>query len=411
MPTTFDVERVRSQFPALSIEDAGKPRIYLDNPAGTQVPQRVLGRMHDAMVETNGNLGGFFTTTVAAEQLVDDAHQAMADFYNAPSAREIVFGQSMTALTLHMSRCLGKGFRPGDEIVVSRMDHDGNVAPWLLMAEDVGMTVRWIDFDPETFEFSDDALDRVLSKQTRLVAVGAASNCTGTINDIAALCEKARAAGALSYIDAVQYAPHRPIDVMALGCDFLVASSYKFFGPHQGILWGREGLLEEVHGYQVRPAMNALPDKFELGSAPRESLAGVLGAVEYITSLGEDSGSRRDRITSGMARLDEWETGLTRRLIGGLQAIPGVTIHGITSANAMHRRVPTVSITHDTHHPVDMAKALAGKNIFVWSGHNYAVEPIERLGLMDKGGVLRIGLAHYNTEAEVDACLEAIESV
>ena len=388
--------------------DEGKPRIYLDNPAGTQMPQRAIDRMVDAMTRTNANLGGFFTTTKLAEELIDRAHQMMAAFYNAPAAREIIFGQSMTALTLHMSRCLTRRFSPGDEIVLTRMEHDGNVAPWLLMAEDAGLTVRWIDFDPETFEFADDALDAVLSEKTRLVAIGAASNCTGTINDVAGLCAKARAAGALTYVDAVQYAPHVTIDVQAIGCDFLVSSPYKFFGPHQGVLWGREELLAETFAYQVRPASENLPDKFELGTTPRESLAGVMGAIEYIASLGEGDGLRR-QVVSGMARLNEYEQALTGQLIERLQAIGGVKVQGITSANALHRRVPTVSITHEAHHPVDMAKALAAKNIFVWSGHNYALEPVKRLGLMDKGGVLRIGLAHYNTVAEVEACAHAIE--
>ena len=411
METGFSVDEVRAQFPALSISDQGVPRVYLDNPAGTQVPQRVLDRMTDAMVQTNGNLGGHFTTTVAAEQLVQEAHDAMATFYNARSSREIIFGQSMTALTLHMSRCLARRFSPGDEIVLSRMDHDGNVAPWLLMAEDVGMNVRWLDFDPETFEFADDGLDDLLNEKTKLIAVSAASNCTGTINDVARLSAKARDAGALSYIDAVQFAPHCPVDVQAIGCDFLVASSYKFFGPHQGILWGREEVLQETFAYQVRPPREALPDKFELGSAPRESLAGVLGAVEYIGSLGDSDGAEREQIVSGMERLDNWEKQLTGQLIDGLQSMSGVKIQGITSLNALHRRVPTVSITHDRHHPEAMAKSLAENNIFVWSGHNYAVEPVERLGLMDKGGVLRIGIAHYNTEAEVTACLEAIDAL
>lgn len=404
----FPIDDVRGQFPSLNIKDDGKARVYLDNPAGTQVPQRVIDRMIDAMTRTNANLGGFFTTTTLAGDLVDQAHQAMADFYNAGSADEIIFGQSMTALTLHMSRCLAHGFSAGDEIVLSRMDHDGNVAPWLLVAQDVGMTVRWIDFDPETFEFADDALDQVLSDKTRLVAVGAASNCTGTINDVARLCAKARQAGALSFIDAVQYAPHVAVDVQAIGCDFLVASPYKFFGPHQGVLWGRKALLEEIFAYQVRPAQKALPGRFELGSAPRESLAGVLGAVEYIASLGAGAGTRQ-QVVAGMARLNDWEMMLTGQLIDGLQEIKGVKVQGITSANGLHRRVPTVSITHDRLHPEDMAKALAAENIFVWSGHNYALEPVKRLGLMDKGGVLRIGLAHYNTPQEVAGCVAAVE--
>ena len=287
------------------------------------------------------------------------------------------------------------------------MDHDANVAPWLLVAEDKGLKVRWMDFDPDTTEFPDDALDKVLSEKTKLVAFGYASNCTGTINDVKRFCAQARKAGALSYVDAVQFAPHGVIDVQALGCDFLVSSAYKWFGPHLGILYGRQEVLEETFAYRVRPAGSALPDKFETGTGPRETYAGMLGALAYLASLGE-ADSRRARLVTGMTRLHDYELGLTRRLIAGLKAVPGLTIHGITSENALHRRVPTVSFTLEGHHPDDLAKAFARDNIFVWSGHNYAVEPVRRMGLMETGGVLRVGPAHYNTEAEVDALLHSL---
>jgi cysteine desulfurase family protein (TIGR01976 family) len=403
----FPIAEVRARFPALAITDKGVPRIYFDNPAGTQVPREVVERMTAALTATNANLGGHFTTSKLAGALVDEAHRAVADFYNAASAKEIVFGQNMTTLTLHMSRCLAKSFRAGDEIVLSRMDHDANVAPWLLVAADLGLTVRWMDFDPGTAEFSDDALDRVLSDKTRLVALGHASNCTGTINDVKHFCERARAAGALTYVDAVQFAPHGVIDVQALGCDFLVSSAYKWFGPHLGILYGRQSVLEETFSYRVRPAGSRLPGKFETGTGPRETFAGMLGALDYLASLGQGA-SRRARLTTGVERLNGYEMGLTGRLIAGLQAVKGLTIHGITSENALHRRVPTVSFTLAGHDPDDLAGAFARDNIFVWSGHNYAVEPVTRLGLMDKGGVLRVGLAHYNTEAEVDALIASL---
>lgn len=407
MNPAFPIAEVRARFPALAITDRGVPRIYFDNPAGTQVPREVVERMTAALTATNANLGGHFTTSKLAGALVDEAHRAVADFYNAASAKEIVFGQNMTTLTLYLSRCLAKSFRAGDEIVLSRMDHDANVAPWLLVAADLGLTVRWMDFDPGTAEFSDDALDRVLSDKTRLVALGHASNCTGTINDVKHFCERARAAGALTYVDAVQFAPHGVIDVQALGCDFLVSSAYKWFGPHLGILYGRQSVLEETFSYRVRPAGNGLPGKFETGTGPRETFAGMLGALDYLASLGQGA-SRRARLTTGMERLNGYEMGLTGRLIAGLQAVKGLTIHGITSENALHRRVPTVSFTLAGHDPDDLARAFARDNIFVWSGHNYAVEPVTRLGLMDKGGVLRVGLAHYNTEAEVDALIASL---
>ena len=407
MSSAFDAALVRSQFPALAITDGGTPRIYFDNPAGTQVPQRVIDRTVDCLINRNANLGGYFKTTIAAGELVDEAHRASADFYNAPSPSEIVFGQNMTSLTLHMSRCLGHRFKAGDEIVLSRMDHDANVAPWLLLADDLGLVVRWMDFNPESYEFPDDALTKVLSNKTRLVALGLASNCTGTVNDVKRFAAEARAAGALVYVDAVQYAPHGAIDVQDLGADFLVSSAYKWFGPHQGILWGREALLKEAFCYKVRPAGEDLPHKFETGTLSHEGMAGTLGAIEYLEQFGAGE-TRATRIASAWTRLADYERRLTLKLIDGLRSFKGLTIRGITSANAMHRRVPTVSFTLDGHHPDDLAKAFAADNIFVWSGHNYAIEPVTCMELMDKGGVLRVGLAHYNTEVEVDALLSSL---
>ena len=410
MPLSFDISRTRGQFPALTIQDGGRPRVYFDNPAGTQVPRQVIDRTVDCLTSRNANLGGYFTTTVAAGALVDTAHQACADFYNAASASEIVFGQNMTSLTLHFSRCLGKRFKRGDEIVVSRMDHDANIAPWLLLADDLGLTVRWMDFDPDTFEFREDALTKVLSEKTRLVALGLASNCTGTVNDVKHFARQAKAAGALVYVDAVQFAPHYAIDVQDLGADVLVSSAYKWFGPHQGILWAREALLKETFGYKVRPAGDDLPHKFETGTLSHEGMAGTLGAVEYLEQFGAGA-TRAKRISGAWRALAAYEQKLTLRLIERLQSFKGLKIRGITSANAMHRRVPTVSFTLEGHHPEALAQGFARDNIFVWSGHNYAIEPVGRMGLMDTGGVLRVGLAHYNTEAEVDALAASLTRI
>lgn len=407
MPASLDIAAIRAQFPALSLGDAGRDRIYFDNPAGTQVPQRVIDRTVDCLVNRNANLGGFFTTTIEAGELVDLAHQACADFYNARSMNEIVFGQNMTSLTLHMSRCLGRQFRRGDEIVLSRMDHDANVAPWLLLADDLGLVVRWIDFDTETYEFPEDALTKVLSDKTKLLAMGMASNCTGTVNDTRRFAAEAKKAGAIVYLDAVQYAPHYAIDVQDLGADFVVSSAYKWFGPHQGILWGREDMLKQTFGYKVRPAGEDLPHKFETGTLSHEGMAGTLGAIDYLEQFGTGE-TRAKRIASAWSTLADYEHTITRKLIEGLKTFKGLTIRGITSANAMHRRVPTVSFTLDGHHPEALARAFAKDNIFVWSGHNYAIEPVSRMGLMDTGGVLRVGLAHYNTEAEVDALLSSL---
>jgi cysteine desulfurase family protein (TIGR01976 family) len=410
MTQGFDSAAARAQFPALALTDAGRPRIYFDNPAGTQVPQRVIDRTVEALRDKNANLGGYFSTTLAAGALVDAAHQACADFYGAASPAEIVFGQNMTTLTLHMSRCLGRRLKRGDEIVVSRMDHDANVAPWLLLAEDLGLTVKWMDFDPETYEFPEDALVRVLSERTKIVALGLASNCTGTVNDVKHFAQQAKAAGALVYVDAVQYAPHYAIDVQALDADIVVSSAYKWFGPHQGILWGREALLKETFGYKVRAVGEDLPHKFETGTLSHEGMAGCLGAIEYLEQFGEGA-RRRVRIASAWERIAAYEQRLTLKLIEGLRGFKGLTIRGITSANAMHRRVPTVSFTLEGHHPDGLARAFAGDNIFVWSGHNYAIEPVARMGLMEKGGVLRIGLAHYNTEAEIGRLLDCLTRI
>lgn len=407
MTAAFDVASTRRQFPALALKDHGRDRIYFDNPAGTQVPQRVIDRTVECLVSKNANLGGYFATTVEAGDLVDLAHQACADFYNAASPSEIVFGQNMTTLTLHMSRCLGKQLNRGDEIVLSRMDHDANVSPWLLLADDLGLTVRWMEFDTETYEFPDDALSKVLNEKTRILAMGMASNCTGTVHDVKRFATEAKAAGALVYLDAVQYAPHYAIDVQDIGADIVVSSAYKWFGPHQGILWGRETVLKETFGYKLRPASAELPHKFETGTLSHEGMAGTLGAIEYLEQFGAGE-TRAKRVASAWGTLAAYEHKITQQLIEGLKTFKGLTIRGITSANAMHRRVPTVSFTLEGHHPQDLAKAFASDNIFVWSGHNYAIEPVSRMGLMDKGGVLRVGLAHYNTEAEVDALLSSL---
>jgi cysteine desulfurase family protein (TIGR01976 family) len=355
--------------------------------------------------------------------MLDEVRQAVADFYNARSKREIIFGQNTTTLTFHISRCLGRFFKSGDEIILSRMDHDANIAPWLLLAEEKGLKVRWLEFNHDTYEFDDDALDKILNSSTRLLAISYASNCIGTINDVAAMSTKAKAAGAIVYVDAVQFAPHRGIDVQALGCDFLATSAYKWFGPHQGILWGREELLEKIFAYKVRPASNELPHKFETGTLSHEGIAGCLGAIEYIEDIGERVANDYQRTSyatmNGRARalhaamdvLTEWENTLILRLFDGLRDIKGLTLQGISSANALHRRVPTVCFTLDGHTPQKLAKTFAEDNIFVWAGHNYAIELMTSLGLIDKGGALRVGFAHYNTPEEVDEFLAALHQI
>lgn len=418
----FDLESVRSQFPALSITDDGVRRIYFDNPAGTQVPVSVANAMSDCLLHKNANLGGYFASSVDAGQVVDAARAAMADFLNAPSADEIVFGQNMTTITLHMSRSIGRLLRPGDEIVLSQMDHDANVWPWVLLARDLELAVKWLPFNRATFEFELDVLDELLTDRTRLVCVGGASNLTGTINDIAAICSKARAVGAITYIDAVQSAPHVATDVQQIGCDFLVCSAYKFFGPHQGILWGRRALLEQLEPYKVRPAAPEIPGCFETGTQSHEGFAGVAAAVDYFAWIGETMAGdftgrwshvsgRRRAVHSALDLLFAYEKSIGQHLIDGLTEMDGVTVQGITSAGAMERRVPTVSFTHDSVAPAAIAESLARQNIFVWDGHNYAVEVAKTLGIYETGGAVRIGPVHYNSHAEIDELLGALASI
>lgn len=408
---TFDVEAARAQFPSLALTDNSRARYYFDNPAGTQVPASVVTATADCLIRANANIGGFFRTSRLAGEIESDARQAMGDFLNAPSPDEIIFGQNMTSLTLHVSRSIGRHLEAGDEIVLSRMDHDANVEPWVLMARDFDLVVRWLPFDTDTFEFDLAKLDDVLSDRTRLLCVGAASNLTGTINDVETICTRARDAGAWTYIDAVQFAPHAVCDVQQLGCDFFVCSAYKFFGPHQGILWGRRDVLEAIEPYKVRPAPDELPWSFEPGTQSHEGMAGTAAAVEYFAGIGGVSpeSSGRERLQPAMEKICAYEQQLSLQIVDGLRALPGVTVQGID--DAMDRRVPTVSFTHERVAPDVIAEKLAERNVFVWSGHNYALEAARALGIYDAGGAVRIGAVHYNTAEEIDFVLNSLEDI
>ena len=410
--SVFPIDRVRREFPALSGTHDGGPRVFMDNPAGTQLPRRVVDAVANAMMEAASNYGGYFEGSRNAEAIYAAAHRAMADFVNARSANEIVVGPSMTALTLHLSRSLGRRFAPGDEIIVTRMDHEGNVSPWLLLAEDLGLVVRWLPFSRDTWKIEPQDLEALLGPRTRLLALNCASNLTGSINDVAGLTALARSAGAMTYVDAVQLAPHQCIDVQALGCDFLVCSSYKFFGPHLGVLWGRLELLDELTAYKVRCASDASPEKWETGTPQTELLAGLAACVDHYDWLGglvSDEGSRRGRIQAAYRAATDHEARLVTRLIDGIRVIPGTAVHGITNPNRVGERVPTVSMTHERVPPPQVAERLARDGICVWSGHNYALEVVRHLGIDETTGVVRIGLAHYNTEEEVDRTLVALE--
>jgi cysteine desulfurase family protein (TIGR01976 family) len=388
----FDVEAARGRFPALRVTDAGRERVYLDAPGGTQVCDRAIGRMVSYIEGGTANDGGAFVTSVRTDEMSTAAHAAMAAFIGGKPG-EVAFGPNMTSLTFAVSRSLAK--RPKGEIVVTRLDHDANVSPWLRLADDEGLAVRWIDFDPETgrlqpFDFSE---------RTALVAVGHASNALGTVNDVAALACAAKAANpeAIVFVDAVQSVPHIPVDVRTLGCDLLACSPYKFFGPHQGVLWGRETLLADLPAYKVRPSPTQPPAaKWETGTPSYEGQAGTLGALEHIEAVG------------GMAAIAEYERNLGRRLLDGLLAIRDLKLWGPAT---MEARVPTFAFTLDGVHPRAIAEALAAENIFIWSGSFYAVEVINRLGLVNSGGLARVGLCHYNTAQEVDRALAAIEKI
>ena len=409
----YDIQRVRDAFPSLSVTDNGVPRVYFDNPGGTQICQRAIDRMNDYLVNANTNTHGPFRTSHMTDELIEETHAALADFVGTDDPGEIIFGQNMTTITLHLARSIAHTLEPGDEIVATRMDHDANISPWLLMARDVGVTVRWIDFDPATYRYDPASVDAAITSRTKLVAVNYASNALGTVNDVASVAQKAHEVGALVFVDAVQFAPHFLIDVKAIECDFLACSPYKFYGPHQGMAWGRRELLESLSPYKVRPADDTLPSRWETGTQSHEGMAATLGAIEHFEWMGREMGAggdtRRARIASGFATMAEYERELGKYLIDGLLAIPGVTIHGLTAEEDISDRVPTIGMVKEGTDPDTMAEQLAAANIFVWPGHYYAIEVIERLGLTDKGGMLRIGLGQYNTHAEVDALLNVLE--
>ena len=411
---TLDLAAIRNQFPALRRQaELASPAIFLDNPGGTQISQPSLDRITAYLVEYNANHEGAFLTSQLSDRVLEEAHAAMADFYNAACPEEIVFGNNMTTLTLQVSRSIARTWKPGDEIVVTHLDHDANITPWVLPAQDRGCTVRWVDFHPEDGTLNLEDLRRALEGKPRLVAVGYASNALGTINPVAEIIQMAHAAGALVYVDAVQYAAHGPMDVQQIGCDFLVSSSYKFFGPHAGILYGRYDLLDELFAYKVRPAPNGPPGKFETGTQNHEGIAGVLGAIEYFEWLGETFGGdyaekyagryadRRLRLKQAMAAIRAYEFEISRALLDVLEEMPGVTIYGLTDRRRLEQRVPTVAFRLQGWHPRQLAERLGEEGIYVWDGNYYALAVTERLGLEESGGMVRVGPVHYNTVEEI----------
>jgi cysteine desulfurase family protein (TIGR01976 family) len=412
--TSFPIDQVRAQFPALARTDGGAPRIYFDAPGGTQACRPAIAAMTRHLEEGSANSGGAFSTSIEIDALSQAAHEAAADLLGA-EAGDIAFGPNMTTLTLSVSRALARTWQPGDEVVVTRLDHDANVAPWLLAARDSGTIVKWIDIDPEAGTLRLDQLPSLLSRRTRLVAVGGASNALGTLNDVAAVTAAVKAhSDALVYVDAVQSVPHVPTDVRALGCDFLACSPYKFFGPHQGVLWAKPEVAASLEAYKVRPATIDPPaHRFETGTQSFEGQAGIIGTIDYLEWLGrriapEAPNSRRAALVAAMHGCTVYEREIGERLLAGFRAITGLRLYGPPT---MEGRVPTFGFTLEGHHPYAVAAHLAARNIFAWSGSFYAVEPVERLGLADTGGLVRVGLCHYSTAAEVDALLAALDEL
>jgi cysteine desulfurase family protein (TIGR01976 family) len=412
-PIAVNMKWIRDQFPALKLEVDGRSAIYLDGPGGTQVPERVIEAMSDYLVRSNSNTHGTFVTSRRTDSTIAAAHAAIADLLGCDDD-EVVFGANMTSLTFAISRAIGRELATGDEVVVTTLDHDANVAPWRALAEK-GVTIRQVDINPDTCTLNMHDLSTKITRRTKLVAVGYASNAVGTINHIERVIGLARENGAMVYVDAVHYAPHAPIDVRALDCDFLACSTYKFFGPHMGAVYGKREHLKRLRPYKVRPASDELPDRWETGTSNHEALAGVSAAISYLAELGlriePGVETRRQALLAAYRGIQEYERRLVERLIKGLLEIPGLTLYGIAEPSRFDRRTPTVAVRVEGHTPAELATKLGDHGIFTWEGNYYAINLTERLGVEDKGGMLRIGLVHYNTIEEVERLLEELNRI
>lgn len=447
MPS-LDLAWIRGQFPALSQTVDGYPAVFFDGPGGTQVPQRVIDAIGSYLMHANANTHGAFATSVRTDETIASAHAAMADLLGC-DPDEVVFGPNMTSLTFMLSRSIGREIRPGDEIVLTRLDHDANFSPWKAL-EERGAVIKVADIDVEDCTLDMDDLRRHITPRTKLVAVGYASNAVGTINAVAEATRLAHSVGALSFIDAVHYAPHGPIDVRALDCDFLACSPYKFFAPHAGTLYGKREHLQRLKPYKVRPATEELPGRWMTGTQSHEAMAGVTAAIEYLAELGRKVGgqnrkpaqasvstddhdaqpddsearesqydvsdatpspSRRRHLLAAMSAIRDYERGLAEKLIKGLLEVPGLTFYGIREPERFDRRTPTVAVRIEGHTPRQLAEALGEQGIFTWDGNYYALNLTERLGVEQDGGMLRIGLVHYNTSAEIDRLLEVLRGI
>lgn len=411
--TLLDLTWIRSQFPSLAQTVNGHPAVFLDGPGGTQVPQRVIDAIADYLARNDANTGGAYPTSRNTDRMIAEARAAMGDFLNC-AADEVVIGPNMTTLTYAMSRALGREFGPGDEIVLTLLDHDANFSPWKAL-EEKGVTIRTVNFHPADCTLDMDDLARKITSHTRLAAVGYASNAVGTINNVAEVVRLARQAGALSYIDAVHYAPHGPIDVCALDCDFLVCSTYKFFGPHMGVLYGKREHLQRLRPYKVRPNTDNIPNCWEWGTLNHECIAGIKACVEYWEELGRraqpSAAGRRAAILAAYEAIHPHERAMMERMIAGLLAIPGLKLYGISDPRQFDRRCATFAVRIEGHTPLELATKLGDRGFFTWDGNYYALNLTEQLGVERSGGFLRIGLVHYNTPDEVGRLLAALREI
>jgi cysteine desulfurase family protein (TIGR01976 family) len=408
---TPDLARVRSRFPALAREIDGRPAVFVDAPGGSQVPDPVIEAMAGYLRRSNANAHGAFATSQETDRLVADAHRASADLLNA-DADEVVFGPNATTLLFAISRSVGRSLGPGDEVVVTRLDHDANVRPWVLAAEDAGATVRWVDVREDDATLDPASFEVALSERTKIVAFTLASNAVGTITPAAELTRLVHErTPAIVACDGVHLAQHRRIDVRAIGADLVVCSPYKIFGPHLGILFGRREVLSSLRPYKVRPAEDALPFAFETGTQNHEGFAGWVAAVEYLVGLGVGEGRRASVADAFERAIVPYEASLSERFLEGIHGIAPVRLYGIADPGRVGERTPTFAIRVGEQHPAETAKALAERGIFVWDGNYYALEIMERLGLQDSGGAVRVGFCHYNTTDEVDRVLEELATL
>ena len=400
------LDDIRADFPALERREGGQPVAYFDGPGGTQVPRAVANAMTDYLFHHNANTHWAYPTSAETDALLDAARLTLADFFNATPA-DVSFGNNMTTITFHLARALARGWKAGDEIVVTELDHHGNVAPWRAVASERGLVVRTVPLNPVTFRHDEAELSRAIGPRTRLVAIGAASNALGSITDVASVCARAREAGALSFVDAVHFAPHSLVDVQAIGCDFLACSSYKFYGPHAGVLFGRHELVASLDVPKLAPAPDNAPDRLETGTQNHEGIVGAAAAVEYLASIGGAAGSRRERLERAYAALHARGEALTRQLWDGLSAIGGVTLYGPPPGTP---RTPTISFTVRGTTTEQVARALVTRGLYASNGDFYATTIAERLGRGDDGFV-RAGAACYTSAGEVDRLVNAVREI